>query len=289
MGVHWMMLISPVVHHAGIVRMGKGIINPWRQILDHELFMFDDGRAKMVVEDREYTFDEPWFIIIPPATRHISYCLSHDVVIYYSHFNWVHGDHPSTPSMVYTRERGITHQAMPAPAYVPKELRYGPLRSRLPLELHRRVVDAFAPRHTRGELAARGLYLQELVELLGPDEPSRHLAPGPDSHAELARQVLTEYAHVPFAEAPPLKEALTRAGASYFHLERLFRRRYNVSPHRYVSLIRIERARELLLRPDATVSSCAAAMGYPDVGYFIRFFRKHMGVSPLVFRRREGA
>ncbi|MBD3244215.1 MAG: helix-turn-helix domain-containing protein [Chitinivibrionales bacterium] len=284
MDYHWLVQVSPYLHHAGFVRMRNGIINPWRQIDDHELFIFDDGAAKMVVRDQEYSFDSPWYIVIPPATRHISYCLSDAVDIYYCHFNWIYEEDFTTQCTTYTQQDGAVRRAAFAPDFVPNKLLYGRLLSPQALELHKRVVGLFSSGSVRGQLAARALFLQELVEVLvSPDEPGLQSAPE-QIHAERVRQALTELAHMPFADAPPLKETMAGLGGSYFHLERLFKQRHGVGPHRYVSLIRVERAKTLLRQSDAPVLECARVLGYRDVGYFIRFFRKHVGVSPLRYR-----
>ncbi len=285
MSDHWLTRISPVLHHAGFVRMGNGIINPWRMIDDHEVFMFDNGAAKMVVEEEEYTYDSPWFVIVPPATRHISYCLSDAVDIYYCHYDWEYTEGAVSPSTVYTDAQAVPVRVRHAPACVPPCPLHGRLRSREALELHHRVVAEFRSATVHEQLRARSLFLQELVELLAPPDEARARSSSPPLDAERVRQALTGVAHRPFAEAPTVKEALSSLGASYFHLERLFRQRFGVSPHQYVSLIRVERAKELLRFSDTTVAACAHQLGYRDEGYFIRFFRKRVGVSPAVFRR----
>ena len=49
---------------------------------------------------------------------------------------------------------------------------------------------------------------------------------------------------------------------------------------------RMLEARRLLLHSDASVGAIAEALGFGDASYFVRFFRRHAGTTPLAFRRR---
>lgn len=46
---------------------------------------------------------------------------------------------------------------------------------------------------------------------------------------------------------------------------------------------RIERAKEMLLEPEAAIKQVAAACGYPDPNYFSRLFKKVTGLTPSAF------
>lgn len=285
MSPEWLARVSPIVHHAGSVRMGHGIINPWREIGDHELFLFDRGRAMMTVNEQQLTCDSPWFVIIPPATRHISHCLSDAVDIHWCHFNWVYDTEESTSTVTYAPQDAPPALIDRAPPFVPAMPLHGPLPSTRILDIHARLVSMVRNRTDRATLVARGILLEELTELLAQPETPREQPPPRIADPEDLRQALTAAAHRPFDTAPPIEEILTAGGGSYYHLERLFKERYDVSPHRYVSLIRLERARTLLRETDLPVSACARQLGYRDVGYFIRFFRTHVGMSPGRYRK----
>jgi AraC-like DNA-binding protein len=43
-------------------------------------------------------------------------------------------------------------------------------------------------------------------------------------------------------------------------------------------------AQRLLVHSDLTSSQIAAELGYMDIAYFFRFFRKHLGLTPEQFR-----
>ena len=70
-----------------------------------------------------------------------------------------------------------------------------------------------------------------------------------------------------------------------------FKERMGMSPLEYLTLLRVERARELLLSTDLTIRDISAQVGYYDSGSFIRRFKQVTGETPLQYRRerdREG-
>jgi AraC family transcriptional activator of pobA len=50
----------------------------------------------------------------------------------------------------------------------------------------------------------------------------------------------------------------------------------------------LEARRRLVYVPDS-IAAIAVQLGFKDPAYFSRFFRKHSGVSPSEFRRRQNA
>ncbi|MBA2761148.1 MAG: response regulator [Segetibacter sp.] len=56
------------------------------------------------------------------------------------------------------------------------------------------------------------------------------------------------------------------------------------SPNKFIRLIRINKAKELLKNPSNTIASVAYACGYNDPGYFTRVFKQDYGVTPQEWR-----
>jgi AraC-like DNA-binding protein len=111
---------------------------------------------------------------------------------------------------------------------------------------------------------------------------SRHLEHGRNpSAADRARDLLTS-AYV----KPPSLQALAEAvGANRFVLLREFRRRFGVPPHAYVVLLRVERARQLIGRGSG-IAPAAQLAGFADQSHLTRVFKRTLGISPAVYRRR---
>ncbi|WP_019908824.1 AraC family transcriptional regulator [Paenibacillus sp. HW567] len=80
----------------------------------------------------------------------------------------------------------------------------------------------------------------------------------------------------------PLAELLD---CSAGHLSRSFKKETGSSLIAYLTRIRMNKAKELLLHTDVSLQEIAEGIGIPDVLYFNRLFKKHIGVSPGRFKR----
>jgi AraC family transcriptional regulator len=74
------------------------------------------------------------------------------------------------------------------------------------------------------------------------------------------------------------------AGYSSAHFSRAFRETFQVTPHAFVLDRRIERATELLARPDHSLLDVAQLTGFQTQQHFSRVFRQRIGISPRAFR-----
>ncbi len=74
---------------------------------------------------------------------------------------------------------------------------------------------------------------------------------------------------------------------SYSHLSALFRARFGCGPLAYHRIHRMQRAQALLLDPYVSVGEVAQRVGFDDLNYFVRVFRKTCGTSPNRWRKHR--
>lgn len=283
--MNWLDKISPSPRHCGYLPFPHGVINPWRVISDFELFMFTDGKAKFIVEDKDIDCPAPYFVIIPPGTKHISYCLSKSVTVYWCHFDWTWQEN-SQHHVTYDIEK-IKKNSFHYPDFIPKQLLHGPVKHAQVLQLHKTMCRLFQSNIASEKRMARSFYLQELLYLLDDQQeetiPSNH----EDEIANNVRNCLNELSREPFSKMRPVKDAISKLGQSYFHQERLFKKKYKITPYQYLNAIRIEQIKEMLINSSYTISEIAHDQGFEDLAYFSRYFSKHTGISPRVFRQNR--
>ncbi|MBI4978114.1 MAG: helix-turn-helix domain-containing protein [Spirochaetes bacterium] len=77
-----------------------------------------------------------------------------------------------------------------------------------------------------------------------------------------------------------------KAGYSKYHFIRKFKRMTGLSPWHHILLMRISRAKEMLIS-GLSVKETAHTLGFRDPNYFSRVFRKKTGLSPLDFRTKH--
>ncbi len=69
------------------------------------------------------------------------------------------------------------------------------------------------------------------------------------------------------------------------HLIHLFKKLTGTSPHHFLASLRIQKAKELLLTTDASVTDIALQVGYQSFPTFSRTFTDYVGLSPSEFRK----
>jgi len=77
------------------------------------------------------------------------------------------------------------------------------------------------------------------------------------------------------------------AGISTVYFRKVFTGIYTVSPMKYVQLIRIEKAKDLLISDYSTIGEIAAAVGFSSIYHFSKTFKKITGSTPTEFSRKH--
>jgi len=96
-----------------------------------------------------------------------------------------------------------------------------------------------------------------------------------------ARQYINEH----YAEDITAEELASMSHCSKGHLFRAFKRSFRVSPLAYQQDLRFEAAQRLLRFTSLRCYEIALRVGYANVYYFHRQFRKRMGVTPRQYRQ----
>ena len=72
------------------------------------------------------------------------------------------------------------------------------------------------------------------------------------------------------------------------YISKIFKEETGESPINYLIKIRLEKARDILLKSsDSTIKNIANEVGYEDAYHFSKLFKKYYGISPLYYRKRE--
>lgn len=92
------------------------------------------------------------------------------------------------------------------------------------------------------------------------------------------------YIEEKFSEKISLNMIAKEANLSKYHFSRLFSRHTGMTPLKFTTFMRMQRAKELLEREDLTVSIIAMQVGFNDLGTFIRQYKKHNGMTPTDYK-----
>jgi AraC-like DNA-binding protein len=96
-----------------------------------------------------------------------------------------------------------------------------------------------------------------------------------------------DYLAANFNERISLTEAAAQAELSPFYFQRLFAETFNETPHEFVTRLRIDHAKKLLLAGNHSVTDICFDAGYESLGSFSTRFHSLTGLSPAAFRRES--
>lgn len=68
---------------------------------------------------------------------------------------------------------------------------------------------------------------------------------------------------------------------------RLFKRELGISPNDYILAEKMSKAKELLAKPGAKIAAISYELGFSDSNYFIRTFKKIVGITPGAFQLQK--
>lgn len=74
---------------------------------------------------------------------------------------------------------------------------------------------------------------------------------------------------------------------SPFYLSHMFKEELGFTFLEYLTKLRIEEAKKLLMEKDMTIIEVASEVGYEDAGYFSKVFKKCTGISPAQYRKNN--
>ena len=222
-----------------------------RVIEDHEFILQVRGSGKYTSEDTSLTILEKELLLIPPGPRHTYACAAEgNPAISCLHFS-APGIPDGRPVRFDVRDDFVIHDLFRrcADEFVRQEKYYD------------RVMDRML-----GEIWIR-LYRSRL------QAPERYPV-----QVRKARDYIRSRSNQPLTRSMIARTA----GVTPEYLNYLFRRYCDDTPLQYLTRIRMNRAKALLLSA-RNVSQTAYAVGYEDPLYFSRVFKKNTGVSPTEY------
>ncbi len=146
--------------------------------------------------------------------------------------------------------------------------------------LFRELVQLFGEKQFGYEMRCVGLVYEILQLLFSEVQDSRSQTP---MHRRLqpAKALLDSR----FREPLTLEMLSEAAHMSVTNFRRLFSSTYGQTPMEYRDELRLSYAKYYLFSDEGTVGEVAKQCGFEDQSYFVRFFRRHTGMTPGEFKR----
>ncbi|MCE5285037.1 MAG: AraC family transcriptional regulator [Pelosinus sp.] len=235
---------------------------------EYSLGFIEKGRTALWYEGKKIDIDQEKFVIIPPNKLHACNPYNEEKWQYdmlYIEANWL--EQLSCEGTMFRKERPIVRSIAAADRRNMAELMKIFTSSISPLAKETAMIDGlmnlFA---STKEITARNL-----------DHP----------YEQVKLQKVQEYLQARYLDKITLDDLEKVAGLNKFYLVRLFKKEFNISPHAYQTLLRINFAKKEL-RLNQPLVDVAAKLGFFDQSHFTKAFKGYVGATPEVYRRSSG-
>jgi AraC-like DNA-binding protein len=143
------------------------------------------------------------------------------------------------------------------------------------------IVQLYSQPGLDRQLKCQGLLMQVLAEagqVNGQDEAN---AGGASNHAKLI--LLKNYLIRHYEQEVRHSDLEGVTGLSRNHLILIFKKTFGMTPMQFLTWVRIQKAKELAIQTDLSISEIARNVGYSDVHTFGKMFKKNTGSSLTQF------
>ncbi|WP_458460900.1 helix-turn-helix domain-containing protein [Paenibacillus sp.] len=195
----------------------------------------------------------------------------HEIELYIIHFDLFRATEKTEAKRIYERELGS-----PVTGWI-----QGPFYGiqRIAAQLTQLTNDG-----SQTGLKAQ-LLLTELLHMLWPQEEQTDVVAGQDEPEQWLRSTL-QYMRENYMHEIKLEKLAELAGMHPSYYSQLFKSRMQKNPIEYITHLRMNRAKELLLTSDLRIRDVAREVGYRDEFYFSRRFRNHAGYAPTSYAKQ---
>ena len=144
-----------------------------------------------------------------------------------------------------------------------------------------------------GRQVGREVMITSLVTELGIQLLRRFHDPGLNLEKFYANRPLApwrvrkalEYLSEHYSDEFNLGRVAEASGLSKYHLDRVFKYSTGLSPSRYVTNLRLDKAKHLLVSSPRPIADIAVGLGFSDQSHFTHVFKRFIGVTPKAYRR----
>lgn len=123
--------------------------------------------------------------------------------------------------------------------------------------------------------------LCRMLELMYEQNPASG-----DERNSLYNRIIN-YLHLHHTEKISIDDICRQFYCSRSAVSHMFKNINGMSVTEYVTMLRLEDAKRLLKNTGLSIASISANLGFSDSNYFSNVFKKHLGISPLKFRKKE--
>ncbi len=262
-----------------------------RVIFDYELLYVKDGDIQVTIEDQVYRGIPGDLFLFKPLQSH-SILLLNDKQLHQPHVHFDLFYQPDSPQVKVSYKPLKAMSEAERKQFRPDITPYlnyplpNHIRLNQPVVIEQFLFDIIhelgrkLPYH---EISVKGLFIQLWIQLLREIhwQNNMHLM----SKWEQLDRVKNYISHRTDQEIT-LDELTDIANLSKYYLCRLFKKAYGTTPIQFHTVLRLEKAKQLIQLTNLPLTEIADKLGFQSIYAFSRAFRKLENVSPSFYRKK---
>ena len=273
----------PILGRMHIVEAIPNALRADRHVGEYELHYVLSGTLGFWVGDRTYEVRPGMAFFTQPGELHGGV----DATLQPGEWYWLRLRFPTRDQPLPELSRKSSNELKKGLAAIDTKLFAGSLQLR---SCFQRLIEEYRSQTLHSPLMAR-LILHELLITVIRDY-ARSQAGAASSGSPFISAPIQQAVHwiqQHLAEnLPCIDDIAAHVGLSESHFRRRFSEEMGFSPLEYVSWQRIQRAKQLLVSDDISVTKLAFDLGFQSSAYFTQVFRKLTGMTPSQYRTRYG-
>ncbi len=244
-----------------------------------EFTLITEGQGTYYIELEEYGVGPEDLVFVMPLALHAASAPEGCGLLsetYVFHMNFLGGNSTDICSTKYLHPLARHEMALPGviqpehSAYLSLRKIFGQISS---------LYDGGIPGH---ELALKALLLQTIFLLLQFQESAAPSDIPNALHSEKLKAVL-DYMELHYMDAIAVADLAGLCYFSEYHFMRFFKKHMNMTCIEYLNNLRLEKAVELLEDDSASILEVSLSVGFSNLSYFHRAFKKKYHMTPGEF------
>jgi AraC-like DNA-binding protein len=284
--------ISPYIR----VAMDSIVTPPWRiterVIFDYELLYIKEGNVKIVIEDVIYFGNPGDIFLFKPKERHSIEILGKEQLRQpHIHFDLLYKtdspdvkvsfkalDKMTEEELRYFREDITSNEEI-------RLLNVISIRNKMYFEeLLFEIIKEYSEKMPLYQISVKGLFIKLWTYIIRENNFV--------SNSEIFSNIeelnsIKEYLTFNVHKEITLNLLEKEFKLSKFHLSRLFKKAFGMTPIHYHQLIRIEKAKEMIQFSNMSITEISEIFKFKSINAFSRSFRNIEGVAPSFYRTRN--
>lgn len=223
----------------------------------YELVYYCSGRGYTTIAGKQFDYTANHFTIIEPSAMHNEYMLEETSLMYFGFFNY--NDLISLKTAMFQDHDQVIYR------------------------LIAQMADEIKHKQKHSTLKLNALLQCVLIEISRMSEKD-----GLPSNKETFIHTI-KYMQQYYSSEINVTQLANMSGYSYDYFRHIFKEYVGVTPISYITNLRINKAKEMLLDNQTSILEISLACGFPNASRFSETFKKQTGMSPRQYRYQAEA